>query len=327
MNVKRMGVLLWVSLGLVILLSIIIQTGIQTILDAFFKAHWIWLIPYLGASILIIFCLVLRWYLILFSLGHSIRFMTLLLIYTSGFSIGFLSPVPITGGEGAKAFLLNKNNIRYKEGLSSVLIDKSIEATMNVFFSFIGLIFLFLHFALPQNTILSITVGTVISIALMSFFYYRNLTDKPILVPAFRALRYINSKFVYKHEYSVQEVEKRISFFFRKNKLIFTLALILSFTAWIFMFIEYKLLLLTFGYDASISILFIVIAVVAIAYIIPIPAALGALEGGQVTVTRLTRMDSADAVAFSTILRSRDLLITFTGLLYLFNYGLNFMKK
>ncbi|MFO7710361.1 MAG: lysylphosphatidylglycerol synthase transmembrane domain-containing protein [Candidatus Woesearchaeota archaeon] len=327
MDFKKISVLVWLSLGFILLFSIIKNTGPSTIFTAFLKAQWIWLLPYLLTSFFIILCLVTRWYLILFSMGQEINFTKLFFIYTSGFSIAYLSPVPITGGEGAKAFLLNKNNIEYRKGLTSVLIDKSIEATMNVIFSIIGLIFLVLHLALPQNTILTITLGTIIAIMALAFFYYRNLTEKPILMPAFRALRFINSRFVYRHEYSVREIEKRISFFFRKKRLVFMLALTVSFTAWIFMFIEYKLLLLTFGYNAPISILFLVIAVVAIAYIVPIPAALGALEGGQVTITRMTYMNSADAVAFSTILRSRDLIVTFTGLIYLFNYGISFMKK
>jgi len=63
-------------------------------------------------------------------------------------------------------------------------------------------------------------------------------------------------------------------------------------------------------------------AVVGFAYIIPVPAALGALEAGQASLFSLVGLGAGVGVVLSLLIRVRDIMWTFIGLSYLSLHGL-----
>jgi len=323
----KLGVLISTVIGMILFILIIAKIGVLEIVDVFLQAKWFWLIPYLIISFLIICVLVFRWYIILLSHNHSISFRKLLLIHLSGFSVGFLSPFPLIGGEGIRALFLKKEGLRYKEAFSSIIIDRSITETMNIIFSIIGGTILIMHISLPKNIIYTIFFGVTIGFVILSAFYYRLMKGKGFFSSAFNLLKFINKGFVNRYRQDIIETEQRITKFFRHNKKIFVVTLILSLISWILMFAEYKFLLLTLGYNADFAILFLVIATVALIYMMPIPAALGVLEGGQASLFKFTNMGVSDGIALSILIRSRDLISTFIGLIYMFYYGISFNRR
>jgi hypothetical protein len=92
------------------------------------------------------------------------------------------------------------------------------------------------------------------------------------------------------------------------------------------MFVEYKLALLLLGYDASFAAIFIVFSFVALAYIIPVPAALGALEFGQSSASAILRVSSGIGLALSIVIRGRDMIWVFLGLSYLALHKIKFRE-
>lgn len=323
---KKLGILIPTLIGIILSISIISNIGLKTIFETFAMANLIWLIPYFGVSFLIVSALVLRLQLILEAHGHHVPFSKLFLIHTAGFAAGFLSPIPLNGGEGAKIFFLKKEGLSYQKAFSSIIVDKSINETMNVIFSFIGVVLILLYLAIPRNNILLMLVGLLVFAAILSAFYYRTITGKGALLPVFRAFKIFNQKFYKNHKEKIKDTERLLTKFFKNHRSTLKLTLVVSLISWIFMFAEYKLLLLTLGYNAPLIILFIVIAVVALAYMTPIPAALGTLEGGQISVFKFTNMKVSDGIASSIIIRTKDLIISMIGLLYMFNYGINFKE-
>jgi uncharacterized protein (TIRG00374 family) len=302
-----------IILGFALFFSLMSTIEIKHILLAFKEARFFYIIPFLLCSFLIFFTLTFKWSIILQSYNYRIPLSKLIRYKACGFAAGYLTPSALFGGDSIKAIFLKKHQIPYKTGFSISIIDKSIEMTINLLFTTFGFIFLILHLAVPTNTIFVVTFGLIIAIGILFLFYYRLMRRKAFFSLLARFGKLIHHSFFSEMEANFKEIEDNISL---------VLALILSLVAWIFTFAEYELLLLMFGHSASISILFLIIAVTGLAYIIPIPAALGVLEGGHASLFKYSNMDVGKGFAFSTTLRVRDLFISLLGLLYAAKYGL-----
>ena len=153
------------------------------------------------------------------------------------------------------------------------------------------------------------------------------MQGKPLFNPILKILRLNKLKFFKKHKKEIKKSEKEVIIFFKKHKRDALLALLISLGTWVIMFLEYKLLLLTMGYNVNLVIIFSVIAVVGFAYIIPVPAALGALESSQASLFSMIGLGASVGVVLSLLIRFRDIIITFVGLTYLSFKGLGILKK
>ena len=95
---------------------------------------------------------------------------------------------------------------------------------------------------------------------------------------------------------------------------------------WVLMFLEYRFALLIFGHSATPLQVFLILTGVGIAYSIPIPAAMGILELGQISAAKVLDLSNAAAVALSFLIRARDLVWTAIGLIFLAIYEFDFAK-
>lgn len=93
------------------------------------------------------------------------------------------------------------------------------------------------------------------------------------------------------------------------------------------MFIEYKTALLILGISViSFEGLFLIICMMGAAYLIPVPLALGVLEAGQMSIFPAIGLKAAAGIGLSMLIRARDLMWTFLGIIILLVYGFNFFK-
>jgi len=92
--------------------------------------------------------------------------------------------------------------------------------------------------------------------------------------------------------------------------------------SWPVTFLQYKLALLSIGFEASVTIILLSIIATSIVAIIPIPAAFGVQEAGYFSVFSLIAVPSV-GIALSLIIRFKDLLATLTGLILLSHEGLS----
>ena len=314
---ERLEFLILSIIGLIIFIGVVLKVGFLNIVKVFLLGKWIYLLIYLGISLLIILTLVMRLKIILLSIKKDIPIKNLLKIHCSGFAYGYLSPIPLSGGEGIKAMLLKKEGVNYKEGFAAVIIDRSINEAITIIFSIIGLFLLITYLSLPMSILSSVIFGFIVSLGIMGWYYYRLLRGRSTFSALFKIFKF-RRRFFLKYYEHIVETEKKVSNFFKKHKKTFFQTVALSLVSWIFMFAEYKTLLLIFGYDAGYIFLFMVITVVGITYVMPIPAALGVLEGGQMFLFKFTNMNPYHGFAVSILIRSRDLLISLIGLLNIF---------
>ncbi|MDO8741446.1 MAG: lysylphosphatidylglycerol synthase transmembrane domain-containing protein [Candidatus Woesearchaeota archaeon] len=310
-------------IGIALFISVFFRLGLGDVIETFKKANFIYLIPYLIFFIAIFIGIQYRLKIILKAHGFSISLLKLLPIGFSGFAVSYLTPSAQVGGEPVRAYLLSKQGMKYSKALASAVIDKSLELSVNAFFAFVGLILFLLKFALPRKAEIVISFSIVLLIVFLFVLYYRLARGLGFFSELFRILGFnrIKYKHILKIEKTILDMESHITKFFKHKTKTLILTLLLSLFLWICMFLEYKLALLMFGLDASFYVIFLVITVVGIAYIFPIPAALGVLEVGQASLFAIIGLPVSIGVAASILLRARDLTWTFLGLINLFLHG------
>ncbi len=315
-----------VLVGLVLFVLVVNQIGIHEMASTILAIRSINLIPYAVFSVLIMITLAYRWSCVLKSMNFKVGLFNLFMYKVSGFSIGYITPSAQLGGEPMRAYLLKRHDVPYKNALSSVIIDKTLEFTTNTIFAIIGFIFVILHFTLSKNMILGLLIGLALASWAIFRFYYLTIKGTGYFTFAMRFWRLNKIKFLQKFEKSIEHVEKELHDFYRNKPKKFAWAVAISFFSWILMFLEYKFALLLLGFDASIPTLFLVISVIGLAYIIPVPAALGVLEGGQTALFALLKIAMGKGLLLAFIVRIRDLAWTFLGISYSLKYGV-FKKR
>ncbi|MBD3203096.1 flippase-like domain-containing protein [Candidatus Woesearchaeota archaeon] len=322
MNKKVLFFIVSISIGLALLAIVYSRIPVKEVLDVFDHAS----IPLVVRYIFIVSCiellLVLRWKLILKAQNIFVPFHKLLMYHEIGYATGYLSPQAHIGGEPVKALCLKKHSISFKKGISSILIDKSMSVTTDAFFAFIGFILLFINFSLSSQQKLIFLLVVLIPGLLILSFYYRIITQKPTLSKLFKFFRFNKINWLKKFEKEVVTVEKHVFDFFKYSKTTFLKAIIINIILWILMFMEYRTVLSMFGYSASLTEIFLVLALVAVSYSMPVPMALGVLEAGQVSVLGALGLNRAIGLAISILIRTKDLIRTGLGLFFLCFVGI-----
>ena len=286
------------------------------------------IIPYAFVIFLIHSLHAKRWSVILKTMNHDIPFIKLLHYRIMGFSLNYFIPAAHIGGEPLKAAMLKENKVPYPDGVSSLLIDKSFEVFADGLLGILGIIILTLSFTLPKELwnsfiILSLILILVLFNTLLGLFKRKN---KP-LISILKIFNLSKIKLIQKLKSKIEKTDENITQFFVHNKTAFFESINLSFLMWILMFIEYKLLLFMIGFDAGFFDIFIIISFVGLAYFVPIPAALGVLEAGQMSAFSILGLKPYLGVTTSLIIRAKDTLIALIGLILVSLQGVKYKKK
>jgi uncharacterized membrane protein YbhN (UPF0104 family) len=85
---------------------------------------------------------------------------------------------------------------------------------------------------------------------------------------------------------------------------------------WLALIGEYYLALRFLGLPATFTELMVIITAARLALLTPMPSAIGALEFSQVFALELLGYPAALGLSISLLIRSRDLLFSFAGLLW-----------
>jgi len=317
--------LLSAIIGIIIIIFLFWYIKVDEIIKAFSHFSLINLVLFITISIAIMISLTLKWSIILKSQGYKVPFLKLFVYKLAGFGVSYVTPAAHMGGEPIRAYLLkNNHNIEFKKALSSVVIDKSIELSLNGFFACITIIFILFTFTIPEKTAIIMILSSFAMIGAIYSFYHLTITEKGFFTTCFRLLKLNKWKLTKKYEKDIKGMEFHLIQFFKYNKKGFKNASLTFILTWVLMFFEYKLALLLLGYNASFAAIFIVFSLVGLAYIIPVPAALGALEFGQSSASAILGVSSGIGLALSIVIRGRDMIWVFLGLSYLTLHKIKF---
>lgn len=320
---KSILLIIFSLIGITGLVYILMNTNFTEVVDFFSNTTILLISLYIIIQILLMVVLTMRWAVILESQGHKrINLFRLNKYRVAGQAVSFFTPTAKMGGEGIKTKIMSKReSVPYGQALSSVVIDNAVDLTASGVFFFIGTIIVLLSITAGLATKIFLSAVVFLFIALLAIFNYRLFKGKPIMHGLAKKLGLFRMKMVRKVERDIKKFDNYLHDFYCKDKKHFYYAMALSFFSWILMFLEYYIAGRMLGFNFSLWMIFLIVTLVGIAYLIPIPMALGTLEAGQVSAFSILNISASAGIGLSFIVRAKDLLIAFWGVGIISFYG------
>jgi uncharacterized protein (TIRG00374 family) len=272
----------------------------------------------LGLTIVMALIGTWKWKEILRGGGVKIPFRQLLNPYLAGFSIMFLAPILIWGGEIFRSYILKeRNSIPWSKGMASVIIDRILEWTANLAVVFFGGLFFLLIIDFPPIKLGLIFGGVFLFFtALIAFFYFKSIRRESMIRFFIRGSQ--NQPF---------EIEKEIFKFFKVKNRAMWKSVAISFLRAAFMYLmSWFLISFLVKSIGAISVLSI-LGFTYLAVMIPIPTALGSHEAIQTFAFNSLGLGASTATVFTMIIRGAELIIALVGVIILFRLGVILIKN
>lgn len=276
------------------------------------------IVALLAVNLVFLLILTLRWAVILRDLGAPVRIIRLLSYRLAGYAISYLTPGPQFGGEPLQLYLAKKDsNLGLDVGSASILLDKTFELLGN--FTFLGIAFLA---TLPLGWLT--TSGLRLALLLPSllialpaaylaaiFFGSRPLSWCLDHLPASLRRR---SWFV-RLNALIQSGETKIVATCRRRGRILLQILLFFALVWTVSLIEMHLALRFLGIPVHPAQTLLILGGAKLAFLMPLPGALGALELTYVGIFELLDYSAEAGMSLVLYMRARDLLFALAGLI------------
>lgn len=264
-----------------------------------------------------------KWKVILKSQGYDLSHQELVGPYLAGFSLIYLFPMVVFGGEIFKGYILKeKFSVPWKNGITSIIIDKILEITSFLITIFAGLAFFLLKIGLPPKN-LGIILGGVLLIisAAISFFYFK-ISKRESMVKIIAKL--FNHKKLLNGE--ILEAEREIFTFFKRKKKALWQASVLAFFRVAVTWLRCWVLILFLGEAVGPLPALSVLGFYYFVFMIPIPMALGSHELIQLFSFTALGLGTSLAPAFTMIQRGAELILALLGIAIFFKLGMGLLR-
>lgn len=255
-----------------------------------------------------------RWWIILRAQGHPIPYLTLARYRTAAFGVSYFTPGPQFGGEPLQVYLLQRNhNVPGPVAAASTAVDKVLELLANFAFLAFGLLVI-----ARQNVVPGLADGNVVGALLVllalplgflatAWFGWSPLTRLMALAPI-RSPRYQQACG------AVRESESQVTLFCRQQPASLLWALAFSILSWGLILIEYWLSMSFLGLPLTSLQLIVALTINRLAFLVPLPGGLGALESSQVLAMTALGLPPAVGITQSLLIRARDVAVGGLGL-------------
>ncbi|MBU1445839.1 flippase-like domain-containing protein [Patescibacteria group bacterium] len=324
--------LLFLGIGIALFVSLIFQTGFDAIAESLSKFSLVSFLILLVLSLMNFALFTLRWDIIIRHYNKDnkeihIPFYRLFLHRMSAFTVSYLTPSATSGGEPVRIFFLSEEGMSGKDAVSTVVIDKVFEYTALILFIFSGVVISMVNGALfpgSMEAILAITL--IICGGIIFWFYYSTMRRIGFFSSIFKFTRLDKIKKIKNWEKSIIHLEEKMTHFYTQNMKRFSILMIISIATVLFMVFEHFLVAKFMGVNLTFLQSFLSATIPGISYILPVPGAIGALEGSHSVIFTLLGV-SINAFVFVFILRLRDLVFVIIGLIHASKHGMQMIYK
>jgi uncharacterized protein (TIRG00374 family) len=309
--------------GIALLVGVVEFVGWEEIWSAFYLFTGWKGVAILSLTALMLFFGMWKWKVILKSQGYNISNKELTAPYLAGFSLIYLFPMLVFGGEIFRGYILKeKFGIPWRKGIVSVVIDKVLEGTSFLIVILAGVAYFLLKIGLPPKNMAIILGSVILGLTLITGFFYLQSFRKKSIAKFFSGIiskgRFLNGE--------VLEVEKEIFSFFRLNKKAFWKGLALSFLRVGVTWLRCWLLILFLGKAIGILPALSILGFYYIALFIPIPAALGTHEVIQAFSFSALGIGAGMAPVFTMIQRGSEIILAIVGLIIFLRLGIGLLQ-
>lgn len=264
-------------------------------------------------NVLIYALITLRWWIIVRAESRSLPYFPLLAVRLAVFGVSYFTLGPQVGGEPLQVlYLQRKYGITYTRATASVVMDKLLEFLANFFLLAVGLTSVLQAGIISTNGsnsllsligLVSLCVWPPIHIILMMRGIY----------PVSIVLRKISTN---KFARFIFASERMAGTFCRRHLASLLSAITVSILAAIGMVSEFFFITRFLQIELSFSQTIAAWTAGWLAFLVPLPGGLGALEASQVFALGAFGISAASAISVTFLIRGRDLLIGGLGLFF-----------
>ena len=264
----------------------------------------------------IIWAMSLRWQLILRRSGYHIGIQVLAAYCVGANAISYLTPGPQFGGEPFQVgMLIQRHKTVAQDAAASVAVDRLIELCINCIILLVGLLFLLQARLLAATASTDTIAGIMLLILLTGSILLALAIGKTPLSYWLEAIckRFGNRSGLAGASTWLQTAERRTGEMLRQPPRVLMLYVGASLVQWTFMIGEFWLIYFVCGLPLSPVQLIGVVLAARLAFLLPLPGALGALESSQVLMLSTFALDPSIGLSVCLIMRARDLLLVGVG--------------
>jgi uncharacterized protein (TIRG00374 family) len=270
----------------------------------------------LALNALILWSFSWRWWAVLSALGCAIPTRHLTGYRLAAFAISYLTPGPQFGGEPLQVYLLSRRHgVPTPVAIASVVLDKTLELISNFAFLIVGLIVILRLDLIPigvQAPLIVLSIALVLLPVIYLALSCRGVRPATWFLGRFPAAGTLWPGFTRLAGF-VSDAETQVGALCRTQAGWLLAAVALTAISW---------LMVLLGAWAAMGFLGIpldpleaigVVAAGRLAFLLPIPGGLGALEASQVLAVTALGFSRADGLGLGLLLRARDLVVVGIG--------------
>lgn len=257
-----------------------------------------------------------RWWIIVRAESPSVPFLPLVGYRLSVFGLSYFTPGPQVGGEPLQVLYLQRNHgLSYARATSAVIMDKLLEFLVNFILIGIGA-WAIVRVGLVAESGIRLTLSLTGLAVLLAWplmhiiLLYRGVT------PVSRIL--LRQPFIQRDHASIRLIvvaERMASVFCRKHLRAMFLAVGVSLLSVLGIAVEYYLMVSFLGMQINAVQIFAALTAMQVAFLMPLPGGLGALEASQVFALGAFGQPASAAISLTLLMRGRDILNGGIGLL------------
>ena len=287
-----------------------------------FSAMARWDIASLGLlgvlNLFIVQAMCLRWALILRRSGHQVPFFRLVFYRLGANAVSYLTPGPQFGGEPLQVHWLScSHGLPLDAAAASVAVDRLLELTANLcLLLLMGIVLLQGHYFDSSAQIPILASIGLMGMAAAALCWVMASGRTPLT----RMARFGTERFGLRGRglsavQFLERAEKQAASILNAPARVLLLYGACAGIQWVLMLSEFWFIYHVMGVSLSYMQLFALMGAARLAFLLPLPGALGALETGQLVVLTTLGLDPVSGMAACLTMRARDLILIGTGAL------------
>ncbi|MCC6299223.1 MAG: flippase-like domain-containing protein [Anaerolineales bacterium] len=264
----------------------------------------------------VIVCMTARWWIIVRADNPSMPLLPMIRYRLSVFGVSYFTPGPQVGGEPLQILYLQRNHgITFACATSAVIMDKLLEFLVNFVLIGIGA-WAIVKVGLISGDGIRLTLSLIgLAVLLALPLVYGIMLYKGVY-PIAKILH--SQPFIQKKSKATRVIvvaERMASIFCRRHVRAMFLAIFVSLAAIAGIALEYFLMVSFLGMKINAVQIFAALTAMQIAFLMPLPGGLGALEASQVFALGAFGQPASAAISLTLLMRARDMLNGGIGLL------------
>jgi len=272
----------------------------------------------------------LNWKLILRSQGFNIPIKELIKLWLAGFSVSYLTPFTLLGGEVLQIYFLSKKfDISWEKSTASVIIRKILSATFFFLFLATGVLSFYFYGYFPPGTMIWLVFLVIGGLFGSFLFFYLKIINKESILRFFLKFIGIKGEKIesYKNGKAIFGIEKEIIKFFSFKSKIFWKSFMLVFLRYFLLFFRAGLIIFFLGEGIGALKVLSVYGFTNFALMFPFPAGIGSLEASSAFTFNALGIGAGNGTIYAMTLRASDLFLCLIGVILSIKLGLGLAEK